>query len=169
MDKPKGQRCPHQCASGCAIYDRRPKECRVYTCSWLDGEGAEQDRPDRCGIFFETFKFGDPSKPEAAFTVLFGLPIDSQKTLTDFTDVLQRAVAPGTAAMLADFRPDAEVPIAVDNDRDLEMAQQVLSLIVSGAPIQMADQTMRASEYGNRVEIARKRKRLRKRRRKAKR
>jgi hypothetical protein len=37
LEKPAGTWCSH-CASGrggCAIYDRRPKECRTFYCSWL--------------------------------------------------------------------------------------------------------------------------------------
>jgi hypothetical protein len=48
IDKPAGQKCPHQCASGCKIYDERPFSCRMWSCRWLNGADTEgMRRPDR--------------------------------------------------------------------------------------------------------------------------
>jgi hypothetical protein len=49
FDKPAGERCPHQCVKGCAIYPRRPFGCRFWNCRWLvNDDTAELRRPDRC-------------------------------------------------------------------------------------------------------------------------
>jgi hypothetical protein len=47
--KPAGARCPHQRHhKGCAVYDRRPFGCRVWSCRWLmNDDAAELSRPDR--------------------------------------------------------------------------------------------------------------------------
>ena len=39
---------------GCSIYGEYPSTCRDYRCSWLLGEGAEEDRPDLCGVLIDT-------------------------------------------------------------------------------------------------------------------
>ena len=55
LDKPHWARCQHQCASGCAIYEERPRTCRGYSCLWAAGllEGDEERRPDRLGIILD--------------------------------------------------------------------------------------------------------------------
>lgn len=64
FDKPAGVPC-HQltvlndCGS-CGCYERRPDECKAYTCSWLDGYGSEDMRPDKCGILLETARIEHP-------------------------------------------------------------------------------------------------------------
>jgi Fe-S-cluster containining protein len=50
LGKPALTRCQHQrTGKGCAIYDRRPRSCRLWDCLWLsDPEAtAELSRPDR--------------------------------------------------------------------------------------------------------------------------
>ena len=49
IDKPANVRCPHQKHGvGCAIYDKRPFCCKVWTCRWLvNNDMADQSRPDR--------------------------------------------------------------------------------------------------------------------------
>jgi len=50
IDKPAGQRCAHQCSTGCRIYHKPgfPLSCAVWSCRWLDGIGTESmRRPDR--------------------------------------------------------------------------------------------------------------------------
>jgi len=47
-----------RCASqrdggGCASYETRPECCARYRCLWLDGEGEEEDRPDRAGVILD--------------------------------------------------------------------------------------------------------------------
>ena len=34
----------------CKIHETKPDECGGYVCSWRQGYGEQQDRPDRCGI-----------------------------------------------------------------------------------------------------------------------
>jgi hypothetical protein len=52
LDKPMGERCAHQCASGCAIHneERLPISCRIFECEWLHGKFREEERPDRSGL-----------------------------------------------------------------------------------------------------------------------
>jgi Fe-S-cluster containining protein len=55
LDKPPHQPCAHQGDAGCAIYDRRPDECRHWHCLWVRDEGrifSDHHRPDRLGVFF---------------------------------------------------------------------------------------------------------------------
>ena len=49
IDKPANTRCQHQrFGKGCAIYDKRPISCRLWSCAWLVGEDTENlSRPDR--------------------------------------------------------------------------------------------------------------------------
>lgn len=43
--------CKHQTEAGCAIHDQpRHKVCESFQCAWLRGIGAEDDRPDLCGV-----------------------------------------------------------------------------------------------------------------------
>lgn len=50
--KPGYHPCSHLCASGCGIYDNRPKLCRNYQCLWRYGilGGDERRRPDKLGV-----------------------------------------------------------------------------------------------------------------------
>jgi hypothetical protein len=48
--KPAGEHCPHQrTGKGCTIYGRRPLNCRLWKCLWLDDPAGTADlrRPDR--------------------------------------------------------------------------------------------------------------------------
>lgn len=38
----------------CKIYDRRPSVCAEYECLWLQGYGAEDDRPDKSLVLVDT-------------------------------------------------------------------------------------------------------------------
>ncbi len=51
LQKPANKWCEH-CVIGvkCSIYERRPKACIEYSCAWLEGKGAETERPDKTGI-----------------------------------------------------------------------------------------------------------------------
>jgi hypothetical protein len=44
--------CAHQCAGGCAIYEKRPGACRDFYCEWLVGALTDDDRPDKLGLVF---------------------------------------------------------------------------------------------------------------------
>jgi hypothetical protein len=47
--KKTGERCVHQCAAGCAVYSLRPKTCSGYTCEWLRGHFADNQKPTESG------------------------------------------------------------------------------------------------------------------------
>lgn len=47
IGKGDNERCAHQRRTGCAIYDQRPHDCRLWSCLWL--AGAPVGRPDRVG------------------------------------------------------------------------------------------------------------------------
>lgn len=64
ISKPLGQRCPHQCDSGCAIYESRPEPCQEFNCCWRYGLGNEAERPDKNGIVFDVTRMGS-SIPQA--------------------------------------------------------------------------------------------------------
>lgn len=56
IGKPALTPCPNlgECDGGnCTIYDTRPEACSGYSCMWLYGYGAEEDRPDRCGVLID--------------------------------------------------------------------------------------------------------------------
>lgn len=45
--------CDHICASGCAIYSSRPKECETYECFWRNASAPIHLRPDKLGVVLE--------------------------------------------------------------------------------------------------------------------
>jgi hypothetical protein len=53
LNKPAYTTCRHDCGR-CAIYESRPKTCRIWSCGWLLShiEGDERRRPDRLGLLF---------------------------------------------------------------------------------------------------------------------
>jgi hypothetical protein len=55
LRKPHWTRCQHQCDTGCAIYEDRPRSCQGYSCLWAAGllEEDETLRPDRLGIILD--------------------------------------------------------------------------------------------------------------------
>jgi len=53
LKKPARQDCPHQCATGCAIYNDRPSECAAYSCAWKFGFFPQDWRPDLIGVCAE--------------------------------------------------------------------------------------------------------------------
>lgn len=54
LDKPHYTPCQHQCPTGCAIYQLRPKTCQIYECLWLSGAIQDEElRPDKLGIIFD--------------------------------------------------------------------------------------------------------------------
>jgi len=50
--KEGGKDCPllNNTCTGCSVYEIRPKTCRDFNCSWLQGYGDEKDRPNKNGI-----------------------------------------------------------------------------------------------------------------------
>jgi len=54
LRKDEFQPCPQICGQGCAIYERRPGECRDYECVWLKyGQNSLVTRPDRLGAVMD--------------------------------------------------------------------------------------------------------------------
>ena len=45
---PANTHCKHECSKGCAIYERRPASCQLWSCQWLLGQDVGL-RPDRSG------------------------------------------------------------------------------------------------------------------------
>jgi len=56
LGKPAGQRCQHQCNTGCAIYPTRPGSCRAWNCEWALGlaETDGMQRPDQVHYVIDT-------------------------------------------------------------------------------------------------------------------
>jgi hypothetical protein len=51
LSKPAGRACANCGATGCAIYDVRPRSCRAWFCAWRRlADLADQLRPDRSGL-----------------------------------------------------------------------------------------------------------------------
>jgi hypothetical protein len=64
--------CPHQSATCCRIYDKRPGACRDFYCEWLVGALTEEDRPDKLGLVFVSTRAevgGDNAAIVAAYEV----------------------------------------------------------------------------------------------------
>jgi hypothetical protein len=68
LKKAAGERCKHaRYAKGCAIYAKRPLECRTWSCAWLAmaDETPGVPRPDRAHIVIDIIrdevmhKYGD--------------------------------------------------------------------------------------------------------------
>jgi len=48
------QACQHQCETGCAIHESRPRECRTYQCHWRSDETIPEElRPDKLGCIVD--------------------------------------------------------------------------------------------------------------------
>lgn len=76
LDKPAGERCPHQGLHGCKVYARRPFGCRYWNCRWLvNNDTGDLRRPDRSRYVidimpdFVTMDPGDGSPPVNAEVV----------------------------------------------------------------------------------------------------
>jgi hypothetical protein len=57
LSKPAHVACVHVCEAGCGIHATRPQSCRNFICEWLAGDGRDDDRPDKLGIFFHYSPF----------------------------------------------------------------------------------------------------------------
>ena len=68
LGKPPMVPCEHACG-GCAIYEKRPNECKAYSCFWLMGIFENRDRPDRSRVVFDWI-----SEPTAVAHESFGAP-----------------------------------------------------------------------------------------------
>lgn len=57
LNKPGFEWCKYsQKRKGCIIYSRRPDVCQVYTCGWINGLGADDLRPDKCGFTLNLYE-----------------------------------------------------------------------------------------------------------------
>ena len=74
LEKPKGVWCDHAVPGrGCAIYDKRPDSCRVFSCLWLlDEQLGEEWKPEKSKLVIvpdndgrATRVYVDASSPEA--------------------------------------------------------------------------------------------------------
>ena len=56
LDKPRSVWCQHcEPGKGCMIYEKRPEECRNWSCQWLyDGEMPEEIQPHKVKCVFDT-------------------------------------------------------------------------------------------------------------------
>ena len=45
INKPMGVPCENICGIGCSIYKDRPGACRFFSCQWLKGDFADNDKP----------------------------------------------------------------------------------------------------------------------------
>ena len=54
LKKPEATWCVHaRKKAGCAIHDKRPVECRAFSCMWLMGMLPEDARPDKVGVVLD--------------------------------------------------------------------------------------------------------------------
>jgi len=78
VNKPAYTVCEHiDCSlkdGYCKIYKDRPENCSGFVCTWKEGFGEEQDRPDLCGLFAFVrnfnggiYTFAIELKPHAVF------------------------------------------------------------------------------------------------------
>jgi hypothetical protein len=54
ISKERGAWCPHcEIGKGCRLYEERPQGCREFRCTWLNGLGGPDYRPDKINIVSE--------------------------------------------------------------------------------------------------------------------
>lgn len=54
IDKKEKQNCPFlKSGAGCTQYDNRPRGCRSFNCTWIQGLGADEDNPSICGVVIQ--------------------------------------------------------------------------------------------------------------------
>jgi len=53
LEKPMYQTCNKVCASGCSIYQKRPKECQTYECFYFKNNYDAELRPDKLGVIID--------------------------------------------------------------------------------------------------------------------
>lgn len=62
IGKATGVRCTAVRPNGCAMYDRRPKECAGWYCCWAMGKLPDDHRPDKLGMLFYPLPTTDISR-----------------------------------------------------------------------------------------------------------
>lgn len=53
FEKAAGAPCSFLCQTpegSCSIYTKRPAVCQAFTCAWMEGVGAPNDRPNQLGV-----------------------------------------------------------------------------------------------------------------------
>lgn len=130
--KPKHTKCPSQCAAGCAIYASRPQSCRLYTCSWLEGHGREDDRPDKSGVLMETVTAHQAGGEQ--ITMLIAFSTDSESLRSEQTARLAGNVVKDSVCMI---HLGEEITIC-SADKDENAARQAVIALMT-QPIHMAD------------------------------
>lgn len=58
IEKPPHATCPHQCATGCAIWKSKPVECTAFACLWLMDFFPDHLRPDKSKIIVDQMPMG---------------------------------------------------------------------------------------------------------------
>jgi len=98
IEKPAHSPCPFiktdKCGS-CSIYaeERLPKTCINYSCSWLQGYGEEEDRPDKGGFLITE----NLLENQRYFTMIETKPVSFQEKydgLTFAADVCEKTKIP---------------------------------------------------------------------------
>lgn len=88
----------------CGCYERRPDECKAYTCSWIDGYLGDEMRPDACGLLLETARIEYPRR----LTLLMGFE-HVPGALAKYADQLAAAATPGVVIVIVPH--DSETPV----------------------------------------------------------
>lgn len=96
----------------------------MYRCSWLEGYGHEDHRPDKTGILMETFKYG-------RLTLIMAVT-DADK------NVVEKVVNSVVTDSVAMMQLGSEDILLWANSSDLALAQEAVYAFLTG-PIQMAD------------------------------
>lgn len=130
--KPKHTRCPSQCAAGCAVYASRPQSCRLYKCSWLEGHGQEDDRPDKSGVIMETVMFHQAGREH--ITVLIAFSTDPEPLRSEQIERLAGKVVKDSVCMI---HLGEEITIC-STDKDEDTARRAVTALMT-QPIHMAD------------------------------
>ena len=119
FDKPVGTPCQHllpiipnePCAGACGIYADRPSECKMYRCSWLEGNLPEELKPDKCGLLFETGWIEWPHK----VTMLMGFE-HVAGALGKYEHLLEAAAVDGKVIVVIPKDGDAGTLFAEEKD-----------------------------------------------------
>ena len=131
FDKPAGVRCAHQCKAGCNVYGQRPSECATYQCSWLEGHGDDNDRPDRSGVIFETMCAGD-DEGNVNFRLLLSFNT-REISHDDLYALCERVVCKNVAVLISDWQS-----VASHDDADQAIAREVFHRMMT-EPVLMGD------------------------------
>lgn len=138
LNKPRGVACPHQCPTGCAIYQiGRPQACEVYSCAWHSGHGDQWSRPDVSGVFGEVLQWPIPGRlfvvgllevtDERLWRAAVATDCDPCRALLESTD--SGAIPLDVVILVVGH---GEILIYSRNDKDVLVARAFLSMLASG-------------------------------------